>query len=192
MRRWLSLALATHHGVCAGMAMPFPQTFVHSLAASLGDGTAPASHDESAFGRSALTWRIFACMTDWPNDSAFAPAARYLEEDPEGRKRYQLARRLADLFDNYQLFRPDMLLAWENDPSALPAALAEDHAGTAAWQARLWARLVESTEEPSLATRLASLIEKLETADPDRLAGSLPPRVTVFGVSTLAPVLSSM
>lgn len=188
MRRWLSLALATQHGVCAGTAMPFPQTFVHSLAARLGDGTAPASHDASAFGRGALTWRIFAGMTDWPNDPAFAPAARYLEEDRDGRKRYQLARRLADLFDNYQLFRPDMLLAWEKDPAALPASLVEDHAGTAAWQARLWRRLVESAEEPSLAARMTSLIEKLETDDPDRLAGSLPPRVTVFGVSTLAPV----
>ncbi len=186
MARWLALFLAARHGICAGTSTPFPQTFIHSLAARLEDEEQPAAHRESAFGRDALTWRIFSDMAGWQNEPVFAPAAGYLAADTEGRKRYQLARRLADLFDNYQLFRPDMLGSWEQSPDAAVAGL-EGHVHVG-WQAHLWSRLVSQTDEPSLATRLTSLLDRLENGDTTELAPLLPARVSIFGVSTLPPV----
>ncbi len=45
----------------------------------------------------------------------FAPLSHYLAGDRDGLKRFQLAERIADTFDQYTLFRPEMLLEWEEE-----------------------------------------------------------------------------
>lgn len=185
MRRWLTLALASRLGVAANLRMPFPQGFCHELAddvLDLGDSPGGAhGHTGSAFGRELLTWRILATMAGWDDDPAFAAPAAYFRDDPDGRKRYQLARRVADVFDNYQLFRPSMLLEWEREELREPA-VADGHEQ---WQARLWRQLVADTDEEHLARRFARLTARLR--DTPRQPSCLPARVSVFGVSTLAP-----
>ena len=42
----------------------------------------------------------------------FEPLQRFLTDDTDLRKRYQLAERLADLFDQYQVYRADWLEDW--------------------------------------------------------------------------------
>jgi len=79
---------------------------------------------------------------------------------------------LADLFDQYQVYRPDWILAWERGE--------QTH-----WQARLW-RLLTADHAPRHRARLwAELRELFDAGGLD--AARLPQRVSVFGVSALAP-----
>ena len=44
--------------------------------------------------------------------AVFEPLRRFLEEDPQLRRLHQLAAQLADLFDQYQVYRADWLEDW--------------------------------------------------------------------------------
>ncbi len=189
--RWLTLRLADRLGLAANLTMPFPAPFCRRLADHLfEDGDAGREDEPSTFDREPLIWRIFRRL----GDAATGPAgaedgatpATYLEDDPDQIKRYQLAVRLAGLFEGYQLFRPQMLLDWEAGGQATHAA-----AGPASWQSELWRSLAgtgtaAAPREDHLARRTARLLEILRA--PATPAAALPRRLSVFGASTLPPI----
>ncbi len=61
----------------------------------------------------ALVWAVYARLDDYPPGPHLAPLASYYETDATGRKQMQLARQIAGVLDDYQVYRPDMLLNWE-------------------------------------------------------------------------------
>lgn len=65
----------------------------------------------------------------------------YLTDDADKRKLFQLSSRVADLFDQYLVYRPDWLTQWE------AGRLVEGLGESQAWQAPLWKALVEYTAE---------------------------------------------
>lgn len=173
MGRWIAQRLAERNGICANLQFPLPARFFWDLLdAWLGD-----LPRESAFDRESLLWRLMALLPGQLDDPAFAEPRRYLAEGPVELKRYQLCRRVADLFDQYLVYRPEWILAWERGE--------EDH-----WQARLWRVLREHTEGPHRAGLLARLRETL--AEGRGPAGVLPGRVSFFGLTALAPAYLEM
>jgi exodeoxyribonuclease V gamma subunit len=50
------------------------------------------------------------------DDEEYGPLARYLA-DGRPLKRVQLAMRLASLFDQYLVYRPEMVTRWEQAPN---------------------------------------------------------------------------
>jgi len=188
MARWLTLELARRNGIAAGLRMPFPQGFCYRLAdellAAASDSSCPLrAREESDFGREILIWRVFAEMSSWGDDPTFTLPYGYLVADEDQSRRYQLARRIADLLDNYQLYRPDQVLAWEADDAA--AATDSPGGGHERWQAALWKKLVSGSDEENLARRFRRLIDGLASGRPN---AELPERISVFGVATLPPV----
>ena len=179
MRRWVTLQLADRLGCAASLHMPFPGAFCHHLSERLSSGAGGGrGYEDSAFGREAMAWRIDAALDDLADRPAFAPIRAYLS-DNDARKRHEFCARVANTFDDYQVYRTDMLLGWEADP---PPKLE----GDAAWQAELWRRLTRGVEEEHLARRFERLIGDLERRrDPPP---GLPARIAVFGVTTLPPV----
>ncbi|MBW2483899.1 MAG: exodeoxyribonuclease V subunit gamma, partial [Deltaproteobacteria bacterium] len=98
-------------------------------------------------------------------------------------KLYQLAREAADLFDQYTLFRPRMILDWENDIKQVPT--------DQVWQSILWCRLVKHLHQhlqlpEQHRARLLQFFEEKIT-DPAFNPAALPPRISVFGISSLPP-----
>ena len=92
-------------------------------------------------------------------------------------KLYQLARRIADLFDQYLVFRPDLVLGWEQGT--------DQH-----WQAVLWRALDADGDQAHRARLLAELESAMARGEPD--TDALPERVCLFGLSALAPVYVRM
>ena len=210
MERWITMHLARRHGISGGMTFPYPRPFCHWLGRRVLDGAVAAFPDSEPisnvadhfFDREILTWRLFGLLgTDeaakGPERAPDRDTAAYLSGDADQRKRLQLAARLADLFDEYQMFRPDVLRAWERGDGAPTDAWAHADAERAArWQAPLWRRLVSgvATAQGGLAVghdleplhrRLDHLIDVLRRA---RRPAGVPSRVTVVGVSSLPPV----
>ncbi len=58
-----------------------------------------------------MTWRLMALLPACVGDAVFQPVAGFLRGDEPDRL-LQLASRLADLFDQYQIYRPDWLEDW--------------------------------------------------------------------------------
>jgi len=119
----------------------------------------------------------------------FEPLRRFLTDDGDLRKRYQLAERLADLFDQYQVYRADWLKDWAAGEHILNTARGERKplAPGNRWQAELWRALLEDVGEQGMAQSRAGVhqrfierINSLEQAPP-----GLPARVIVFGISSL-------
>lgn len=220
MARWLRYALAEQHGIAAGLELPFAGAWLQQLAR---ERSGSATADVAArFGLEALVFRIHRLLGEPALRRDLGAAAHYCTDDPDGRKRFQLSQRLAACFDDYQLYRPDLLdrMAQGDDLQKLG-----DHGR---WQARLWRALLAdapvaadagperdgpSTDrqtgylfaelapprapEPggdnsidptaSGAHRVAHLRALLN--DPERARRALPPRLSIFGTSTLPPAL---
>ena len=86
-----------------------------------------------------MTWKLMWLLPEMLTQPAFAPLQHYLTDDGDKRKIHQLAGRVADLFDQYLVYRPQWLESWQRGERIDGLAEAQQ------WQAPLWARLVENT-----------------------------------------------
>ncbi len=113
MARWLAQGLALRTGIAANLRFPLPARLVWDL---LGCWFTELP-EQSDWDKDRLVWRIFARLPGLLTDPDFAEPARYLQGEPRELKTYQLARRVADLFDQYLVYRPDVVLGWEQGPA---------------------------------------------------------------------------
>ena len=108
----------------------------------------------------------------------FAGLKAYLTKDATHLKRLQLSNKLADIYDQYQVFRPEMIFRWERGQKGANEEHPEDK-----WQAQLWRQLVNDPESLHRARLQRDLIKKLKT-DPSQFT-NLPERIFIFGISYL-------
>ncbi|MDR5901861.1 exodeoxyribonuclease V subunit gamma [Halomonas icarae] len=200
--QWLKLALAEDRdqggaGIAAALDVTLPARFLWQayravLAQREGEDAVPPV---SPFDKPRLVWRLMRLLPTLLDASTFAPLARFLEGDDDLRKRHQLAERLADLFDQYQVYRADWLAAWAKGEDVLISARGEARplAEEQCWQAELWRVLREDIArahgEAGLASSRAAVHERFLTAcqelDTTHRPHGLPRRVIVFGISSL-------
>lgn len=166
MEHWVSLQLARRLGICANIRFPFPNRFVDDMDRRL-TGSDPPS---TAFEPDRLRWRILRLLPGLIDRPELAHVRGYLAGDQRGLRQYQLADRLAYLFDQYLVYRPDMVLRWESETGG-------------DWQAVIWRALLrDGTGSTHRAARVRALLRSLDAPPPD---GALPERISVFGISAL-------
>lgn len=187
--QWLKLALAEQQGcgIAAAMQVELPARFLwQSYRAVLGGDAIPR---ESPLDKAPMTWRLMRLLPGLLDGEVFAPLRRFLEDDGDLRKRHQLAERLADLFDQYQVYRADWLADWAAGRDRLRTSRggmkALDEA--ALWQPALWRALLADVGDEQLAESRAGVhprfVERLRSVE--RRPRGLPRRVVVFGISSL-------
>ena len=182
---WLKMTLAARTGVCAATRVELPARFLwRSYRQVLGRDAVPA---RSALDRQALTWRLMHLLPDVAPRAGFEPLAGFLRDGDMGR-RLQLAGRLADLYDQYQVYRADWLAAWEAGRDVLPGPsgfgetpLPDDQR----WQAATWRELLSGLDDGERAAARANLHTRFLAA----LSSGVPPaapvarRVILFGMT---------
>jgi len=172
MAHWVALELAERLGIWANRDFPFPRAFVERvLTATLGEAPGAAE----AFQPETLRWRVAAALAACRDRRELHQVRNYLDDDPRGVKTLQLATLVADTLDQYLVYRPELVAAWE--------AGDEPHE----WQAVLWRELA-GVDPPHVARRARRFVEA--AADPavvDAVRARFP-RVSVFGLSTLPPL----
>jgi len=92
--RWLKMHIAERDGVAANIATLLPAPFFWHLVADSLPGDRP---DSSAYRRENLRWHLYAHLPELAQE--VPEIARYLAGSPAELRRWQLAERLADLFD---------------------------------------------------------------------------------------------
>ncbi len=110
MQRWVGLALAERSGISANLDYLFPAALIKRMA---------ERHTEKKdlwVEKQELTWKIFDALGNIAPTEYNSPVIKYLENDPDSIKTFRLAGKTADIFDQYQLYRPEMTLRWLNSP----------------------------------------------------------------------------
>ncbi|GAB3387399.1 exodeoxyribonuclease V subunit gamma [Lysobacter fragariae] len=174
MRRWLQATLAKEYGIAANLEFLTPGEFVRR---ALDANVAGADEDLDA---TALHWRLYASLGD--PDALREPALQTLRgylagEDPL--KPWSLAGELASVFEKYQAWRRDWLLAWEAGSSPSDP------------QAALWRRVARGQRHR--ARRIDDYLGRFGGAAGGKDGGTgplpagLPPRLFAFATLNVSP-----
>ncbi|NTW57259.1 MAG: exodeoxyribonuclease V subunit gamma [Chlorobiaceae bacterium] len=169
MQRWLSMELAKRFGVWANGRYPFPNAMVQELF----EIRFPGKPDSSLFKPDVMSWRIMRLLPELLQSEPFGTLRRYLSDDSDGLKLFQLSEKIADTFDQYTIYRPEMLSEWEAGQAEPPGA---------EWQTVLWRRLTGEggMHRGKLKERFC---RELGPSSPG--VGEFPERITLFGISYL-------
>jgi exodeoxyribonuclease V gamma subunit len=168
MERWVSMELARHNGICANCWFPFPNHFVYSIFREI----IPGLEETSPFAPEIMTWKVMKTLPLNLRKKGFESLRNYLAEGAADLKLFQLSQRIADLYDQYLLFRPEKVLGWEKGQ--------ESH-----WQAILWREVVKGIEKKHRAALKGAFLEKIKQRGVK--LETLPERIAVFGISALPP-----
>jgi len=209
MKHWLELQLASPQGlgICAATRMDLPSAALWKMYRQVLGAHRVSEH--MPLDKDALCWRLLRLFSHGLDDPVYAPLKTYLSPHPAdpqlpgtlaapARKAYQLAMQVADVLDGYQNHRADWLHDWalgldqiragHNQVQAMPEAQL--------WQAALWRWLLQDVQQDM------ALVDGLQGAgmqsraqvhqafmqamnEPPPSAAGLPPRVVVFGISSL-------
>jgi exodeoxyribonuclease V gamma subunit len=180
MERMLSQRLADAFGVWCNFEYMLPTRFFDHMADRMGMVINPDAYD-----RESLTWRLDALLRQIADaetgSELFAPLLHYMSGEQGNLKRYQLAQQLANIFDQYQIMRPEMLESWEHQKTSTdnPAE---------PWQMALWLRLRASLDNgPHRGEMLRQFLQLLQEKEDAR--SILPARLSIFGLHSMPPLL---
>ena len=169
------VVLAQRHGVAMGVAFFLPSAFIEHMAQLVGlDPVHPSWRPQG------LAWRLVPLLAAMVEDGD-TPRLRAACADT--RARQALAHDVADRFDQYLYFRPEMIAAWDRGETwdALPEAAQGDEA----WQRDLWRRLSDGlADHLHPAVRLRDLVTRIHAGQ-----GDLPASLEVLAIGPLPPTL---
>lgn len=174
MQHWLSMALAgqSQQKLCMNIDYPLPVRYFWDLIRMiLGPDAVP---ERSVYTREILVWRLYHLLQQPGiiNDPLMQEPNRYWQAQPDylqDNRRFQLAEQLADLYEQYLMYRPEWIDHWEQS--------AAEH-----WQALLWKALVAENPNHPLA------LMKQASRQLHQPVTKLPEHFFVFGINSLAPV----
>lgn len=178
LERIISQRMAENFGVWCNFEYLLPLAFLEVLANRLGMSIHP-----DGFGREVLVWRLEGLLRDI-DEPVFAPLVHYFQGENPELKRFQLARQLANLFDQYQVMRPDLLALWQK------GRMAGGHPAEG-WQMRLWQRLAALSPDSVHRGAILQEVGRRLTGGED-LFPLLPTRLSVFGLHIMPPLFLSL
>ncbi|MDQ8200669.1 exodeoxyribonuclease V subunit gamma [Pelagicoccus enzymogenes] len=175
--RWLQFEIAKLTGVAFGWDFPLPG----KLFSRVLKGFEPSFEATGAFPEDVARWHLLDLLGKLEDQPRFAQVRSYCQQ-AEGTRRLGFASRLAKLYDEYLVYRPDVITQWEDQP----------YESRFDWQAELWRRLVRSlypkSKTPRHIARLTHEIVRGQILELGIQPQHWPERLFVFGVSSLAPL----
>jgi len=182
--QWLSLRMAEKEGIAANLKFEFPSERIWSLIRLLDDDIPQTLPSD----RGPMTWTLIELFEDERFLDEFENLHHYIEEenpDQRSMRSWKLASKIANVFDQYLIYRPQMILDWEQRKLYTKSVEAEK------WQSELWRRLVSHWKENYEGKHLhrAELQQRLwQGMEEGHLsADDIPDHITVFGVSSVSP-----
>jgi len=179
MSHWLKIGLSENLGVAAQVDFPLPSSFIWQLYQQL----LPNVPKESAFNKPNLAWKLFAILPTCIDEPLYLPLKTYLEGDIDGQKTFALCEKIADVYDQYLMYRPHWIAKWDSGTDELD----DVDITIAPWQPDLWRRIVKLSKQLGQsqfhrANMQGQLLSALESMD----SSLLPKRISLFGISAIA------
>ncbi|KZX02344.1 exodeoxyribonuclease V subunit gamma [Pseudoalteromonas luteoviolacea] len=189
MSQWLKNGLSTSVGVAAQIDFPLPLSFIWRLYQQF----LPDVPAESPYNKANMTWKLFNILPTKLLKSEYSALANYLGLDAndvseldtdelDGLKLFSLCEKIADVYDQYLMYRPDWLAIWGSGEDKLT----DVDVTIANWQPDLWRALLSHTQQlGQSAYNRANMHEQLITALTNARAEELPERISIFGLSAM-------
>jgi exodeoxyribonuclease V gamma subunit len=174
--QWLKLQLASRQGISANIECVLPAHFIWELYRKLLN-----QPQQSPLSVELLTWRLMTILKT-EDSPQFDAIDRYLGGPGDtDLRRYQLADKIAGLFDQYLMYRPEWLLAWEEGRDPI---IDDPHP----WQKQLWLTLMETFPELVDQHRAKLHQRALHSINQPDAQNLLPERISLFGLSSLPQI----
>lgn len=195
MQHWLNMSIAKEREISMNIDYALPAQFLWKLLKSL--ASEEKAPEQSPYSREVLTWRIYHLLSHQhvTSDDDFEPVNHYwaIENVPEQAdfKRYQLSQKLADLYEQYLIFRPEWIDAWCQGNFSLTGLnnitddnLTNNSANKTStiWQGKLWQMLHQQMayNPVELMNDALSNIQSHQHL--------LPKRLSLFAINAMAPM----
>jgi exodeoxyribonuclease V gamma subunit len=172
MNNWLKQALASHLGIAANCSFNKPNDLVSQIYYCLGGQNKPLLSVD------VVKWRVFQLLGETDFAKRYPLIANYYVGHDV--KQIALASKVADLFDQYQMYRPDTISAWNK-------STVEESADN--WQQYLWVR-IQSLVKHSMLDKtgmIQFIIEALKQPSKQQILQAKLPRIHFFGIAVITP-----
>ena len=123
MERWLTIALAERLGIWSNPCFPFPRTVIEQVLEDLAMGP---SDEAKGYDPGRLKWTIAQLLLE----AAPTELDAYLGNPPEADRALRFSGSLAEVFDRYVVYRPDVLRTWVKGNDRM-AVISKDPRGLA-------------------------------------------------------------
>ncbi|MCF6435182.1 exodeoxyribonuclease V subunit gamma [Pseudoalteromonas sp. MMG022] len=178
MSQWLKIGLSEALGIAAQVDFPLPSSFIWRLYQQF----LPDVPSESPYNKPNMTWKLVSILPTCLDDPRYVQLQQYLQQDADGLKLFALCEKIADVYDQYLMYRPHWIAKWDSSIDELD----DVDVTIAPWQPDLWRRLVKHTQalgqsDYHRANMHQLLVAALEDADPS----TLPERICIFGLSAM-------
>lgn len=193
---WLNMEIARSQQIAANIDYVQPHELFWNLARQLlGEETVPK---ETPLSKDEMTWKLYGLLgeVNLLKEPDMLPVKNYLQGDNKTAndevelKRYQLSVSIADLFDQYLVYRPDWILSWSKGKAITHAGWKTNDIENEKWQRHLWQAISQSSSHRAAIEQ--ALLSTLDNA-PGRLKEKISMhRLFVFGMTSMPPRLVDM
>ncbi|MCC7148324.1 MAG: exodeoxyribonuclease V subunit gamma [Saprospiraceae bacterium] len=176
MNSWLKYRMSEQHGVAANLMFLTPEEIVYEVYKILGGSY------KDKIDRKDMDWLIYAALSDEAFKEKFPERASYFynEEGRDKMKQWELAAKMGDLFDQYQIYRSEVIAQWKvNELESLEEK--------SRWQAYLWKKIDSIAGDKIIDFNAikVEILEKLKTVqNQERLVRNIPV-LHLFGLSII-------
>jgi exodeoxyribonuclease V gamma subunit len=187
MQHWLNMQLCDYMGISMNIDCPMPTRYIWDLCRRLlGDESVPK---KSPYKRDILSWKIYElCYSTQCKEAEFYDEIsvywRNADTEVEQQQRvFTFARQLADLFEQYLVFRDDWLLNWQKNE--LQNFESQRYQQFEKWQLWFWNQLGEWLPEHPVALQNRAIAKLGENAN------KLPKDIYIFAINSISPIYLS-
>ncbi len=181
MKQWITLETARAFGISAHTHFLFPRRMVDEILGRFKPLRSPDRDFSDGMDEDFFFWSAMGLVRNRAFQDETGFVRNYLSDDKSGKKQFQLCTKIARVFDDYQVYRPDLILKWLESVS--PDCIRDPGEK---WQARL--RQMMAAGFPG-SHPAADAQVFLNTFAADRFDwDGLPPRICFFGLSSLPPL----
>ncbi|VVE19516.1 exodeoxyribonuclease V subunit gamma [Pandoraea anhela] len=183
VRRRLELDYADVFGVCANVRLTYLAQWLWDMAGKL-----VAVPESSPFAPDRLVWPLYQCLAQ-PWVQASPRLAGYLA-GADDVMRFELADRLAHIYDQYLTYRPNWLERWQSGDAISPGAATtwgDVQRADEVWQSALWRQVLAHLDIRERHPTLRA-IDRIEQLTQETIPVGWPSRVSVFALSSMPPL----
>jgi exodeoxyribonuclease V gamma subunit len=197
MKQWIAAQAAQNFGVCVNMRFLFPRQMIDQI---LTDFTSPQNqckekvqepedslnpenslNPEDSLNQDILFWSVMQLINENKSENSLADILNYIGGDEAGQRVYQLSMKIAKIFDDYQVYRPYMLMEWQGQKSH--GNLKDSDAR---WQAWLWNAIAAEKPQNHIAYRASHFLKTFDIKNIHK--EHLPQRISFFGISAIPKI----